>query len=348
MKLTIRYIVEHEQELWKSIRWSDKTPTCSCGSTDLYHCKDGRYKCKHCKKIFSDTSETIMKHSSLQKWQWLYVIFTLSTTRSISVRELAKHIGVSVTTSYKMLRKVRYYMGLDKISLTNIAIIDEAHLGAWANMSFRKKFKYMKEHGFMNPKDNTYTKHQIFAASSDKKEHIVCLVNEYNQCVIKHIRGQVNRRVIKTIIKDYKVSHVISDESRLYTNLPNCSVEQCNHSKGVWLTPNGNTTNPCENRFSWVKRIYECYHTHTSPNDLQLYLNQVAFKINHTGWTTEDIFTKLGKLCCSRHISQQGISEYLRETEIVNERQDIDPQLLEELLNNPMICSIEHKHKIYK
>ena len=79
---------------------------------------------------------------------------------------------------------------------------------------------------------------------------------------------------------------------------------------------------------------------------MQLYLNQVAFKINHTGWKTEDIFTKLGKLCCSRHISQQGISEYLRETEIVNERQEIDPQILD-LLDCGFVSKIEHKHKIY-
>lgn len=346
MRLNIKYIIDHEQEIWNSIRWNNATPTCSCGSTDVYHLSDGRFKCKHCRKVFSDTTNTIMMNSNLKKWQWLYAIFTLSTTRSISVRELSRHIGVSISTAHNMLRKVRYYMSKDQISMTNVAIIDEAHLGAWANMTLRKKFQYMRDNHFIGPNDKTYTKTQIFAASSDKKEHIVCLVNEHNQCVIRHIRGQVNHKVIKTLIKQYKVSHIVSDESKLYLNIPNTTVEQCNHSKGIWLTPTGKSTNPCENRFSWVKRIYNSYHTHTLADNLQLYLNQIAFKINHTAQPTETIFLKLGSLCCTEYISHKGITEYLRANELCNPREEIDPQILD-LLDSGFVSKIEHKHKVF-
>lgn len=346
MKLNVKYIVDHENELWKQIRWNE-TPVCQCGSTELYHLSDGRFKCKHCKKIFSDTTNTIAEHSNLKKWQWLYAIFVMTTTKSISVRELAKHISVSTKTAYNMIRKIRYYMSKEQISMTNIAIIDEAHIGAWSNMTLRKKFAYMKEHGFIDPKDNTYTKHQIFAASSHKKEHIVCMVNEFNQCIIKHIRGQINHKVIKTLIKQYKVSHIVSDESKLYLNIPNTTVEQCNHSKRVWLTKTGKSTNPCENRFSWVKRIYAGYHTHISADFLQLYLNQVAFKINNSKLTSEERFKKLGKLCCEEYISHKGIAEFLRATEIVNKPKEIDPQILE-VLNYDVIDKIEFNHKVFR
>ena len=347
MKLTVKYVIEHEQELWNSIRWDNATPTCTCGSQNLYKLSDGRFKCKCCKSVFSDTSNTIMKNSNLRKWQWLYAIFTLSTTRSISVREMSRHIGVSVSTAHKMLRKVRYYMSLDKIEMTNVAIIDEAHLGAWANMTLRKKFQYMRDNNFIGKNDKTYTKSQIFAASSDKKEHIVCLINEQNQCIIKHIRGQVNHKVMKTLIKQHNIKHIISDESKLYLNIPNTTVEQCNHSKGVWLTPNGNTTNPCENRFSWVKRIYNSYHTHTSADNLQLYLNQIAFKINHTGQPTEQVFLKLGRLCCTEYVSHTDITNYLRENELSNPREEIDPEILE-MLNWGFVEKVEHKQKVYR
>lgn len=151
MKLNIKYIIDHEQEIWNSIRWQNSNPTCSCGSTEVYHLSDGRFKCKHRRKVFSDTSNTIMMNSNLKKWQWLYAIFTLSTTCSISVRELSRHIGVSISTAHNMLRKVRYYMIKDQISMTNVAIIDEAHLGAWANMTLRKKFQYMRDNHFIAP-----------------------------------------------------------------------------------------------------------------------------------------------------------------------------------------------------
>ena len=345
MKLSVKYIIEHEQELWQKIRWNS-VPTCQCGSTHLYVLKDGRFKCKHCKKIFSDVSNTIAQNSNLKKWQWLYAIFVMSTLKSISVRELANYISVSNMTAHRMLRKIRYYMSKDKISMTNVVIMDEAHIGGWSYMPLRKKFAYMKQHGFMDPKDNTYTKSQIFAASSHKKEHIVCMVNEANKCIIRHIRGQVSKKVIRQLIKEYSIKHIISDESKLYQDIPNTSVEQCNHSKGVWLTKSGKSTNPCENRFSWTKRIYN-YMTHTSPNELQLYLNQIAFKINHSNWTTEDKFKKLGKLCCEEYISHKGIAEFLRATEIVNKPKEIEPGVLE-MLDCPFVEKIEFNHKIFR
>lgn len=347
-RINAKYILDNEQELWTKVRWSGGKPVCKCGHDDLYKLSDGRFKCKHCRRVFSDTTDTIAQHSNLAKWQWLYMIFTLSVQRSISVRETAKQIGVSITTAHRMLRKIRYYMSKEQISMGNVALIDEAHLGAWSKMRYSKKFDYMRKNKFMDPKTKRYTKSQIYAASSDKKEHIVCLVNEYNQCVIKHIRGQVNHRVVKTIIKQYNVSHIVSDESKLYLNIPNTTVEQCNHSKNVWLTPNGNTTNPVENRFSWVKRIYNSYHTHTSADNLQLYLNQIAFKINHTGQSPEVVFNILGSLCCSEYISHSDITQYLRDNEIVNKPKEIDQYLLDELLNNPYVRSIEYNHKRYK
>ena len=185
MKLSVKYIIEHEQELWQKIRWNS-VPVCQCGSTHLYVLKDGRFKCKHCKKIFSDVSNTIAQNSNLKKWQWLYAIFVMSTLKSISVGELAKHISVSITTAHRMLRKIRYYMSKDNFNRTDFAIIDEAHIGAWANMKFSKKFEYMKEHGFMDPVSHTYTKSQILAASSHKKEHILSIINADNKCVLQH------------------------------------------------------------------------------------------------------------------------------------------------------------------
>ena len=142
------------------------------------------------------------------------------------------------------------------------------------------------------------------------------------------------------------MSHIVSDESKLYLNIPNTTVEQCNHSKGVWLTPTGKSTNPCENRFSWVKRIYNSYHTHTSADNLQLYLNQIAFKINHSNQPTESVFLKLGNLCCTQYISHKGITEYLRANELCNPREEIDPQILG-LLDCGFVSKVEHKHKIY-
>ena len=84
-------------------------------------------------------------------------------------------------------------------------------------------------------------------------------------------------------------SHIISDESHLYRGIKGVT-EQSNHSKHIYMTAGGHTSNPCENRFSWVKRIVGAYHTHTSERYLQLYLNQIIFKMNNRDLTATEIY----------------------------------------------------------
>ena len=47
------------------------------------------------------------------------------------------------------------------------------------------------------------------------------------------------------------------------------------------MTKGGHTSNACENRFSWVKRIISGYHTRVTEKYLQLYLNQRMFMVNN-------------------------------------------------------------------
>ena len=116
MKLNIIYISKNADQLWKSIRWTESTPHCKCGCDNLYRTADGRYKCKKCGYTFSDTSNTILQNSKLGKDKWLCAIFMLCSQKSISVRELASTIGVSKSSAWLMLQKIRSYMNLDNAS----------------------------------------------------------------------------------------------------------------------------------------------------------------------------------------------------------------------------------------
>ena len=87
--------------------------------------------------------------------------------------------------------------------------------------------------------------------------------------------------------------------------------------------------------------------THTTANDLQLYLNQIAFKINNNRKSLTDVFDTLGRLCCTEYISHNGITNWLRQNEIVNEPVEIDSGILE-MLDFGFVDKIEHKHKIYR
>jgi hypothetical protein len=199
-------------------------------------------------------------------------------------------------------------MSLDDVDLTGIACMDEAHIGGWSGMHLKKKIEYMVENNYMKAGER-YNKKAILSASSQKKQHILCGVNANGKSKATHIRGQITKDIVKQFVSQNGITHIISDESPLY-RFKGVTTEQCNHSKHIYMTSSGHTSNPCENRFSWIKRIVGAYHTHTSEKYLQLYLNQILFKINNKDLTATARFLKLGKLCCQEYISYKDVKQF--------------------------------------
>lgn len=347
MKIDLSYIIRNENTLWNSIRWG-VNPVCKCGCSDLYRTSDGRYKCKDCGYTFSDTANTLLQNSKLPKWKWLYAIYTLSAQRSISVRELAGMISVSKSSAWLMLQKIRYYMSLDKVDMSGVVCLDEAHIGGWQGMHLNKKMEYLRKHHYLPEGEKHYTKQQILAASSEKKQHILCGVNAEGKAQVTHIKGQITKDIIKQVVKQNGITHIISDESMLYRGIKGVTTEQSNHSKHIFITEGGHTSNPCENRFSWVKRIVGCYHTHTADKYLQLYLNQIIFKMNNKNLSVQDRFLKLGGLCCTKYVSNKDVQNFdYTEGLYYPVKDEIDWDEVVRSMGG-LAVSIEHKHKIYR
>lgn len=114
------------------------------------------------------------------------------------------------------------------------------------------------------------------------------------------------------------------------------------------MTAGGHTSNPCENRFSWVKRIVGAYHTHTSEKYLQLYLNQIIYKINDKDLSVEDRFNKLGRLCCKKYISNREVVNF-DYTKTINypvvNKVDWDEVVR---MSGGLIYQIEERSRIYR
>jgi hypothetical protein len=113
------------------------------------------------------------------------------------------------------------------------------------------------------------------------------------------------------------------------------------------MTESGHTSNPCENRFSWVKRIVGCYHTHTSERYLQLYLNQIIFKMNNKDLSVAERFMKLGGLCCQQYVSHKDILKYDYTDGMCYPK--VDEVDWDEIVDSfgGLVTKIEHKHKVY-
>ena len=154
--------------------------------------------------------------------------------------------------------------------------------------------------------------------------------------------------IIKQVVKQNGITHIISDESQLYRGIKGVTTEQSNHSKHIFMTEGGHSSNPCENRFSWVKRIVGCYHTHTADKYLQLYLNQIIFKMNNKNLSVQDRFLKLGGLCCTKYISNKDVQNFDYTEGLYYPV--VDDTDWNEVVRSfgGLVVSIESKHKIYK
>lgn len=312
--LNIPYIVKNADSLWKKIRWSatNGIPTCSCGCQDTYKLSDGRYKCKECGKIFSDRTGTLLHHSKLSVEIWLIALFKFANISECSAIDLQKECGVNYKTAYMMLQKLRYLVGKQELSLSGICRVDEAYIGAeWKNVHFNKKMSYMRDNGFLEKDSKRYTKHQLLSAVSAKKFHIVSLTDENNITRIIHTPNPIDKRIIESIIFDKKnnITELVTDESNLYKYI-GIPVHQSNHSKHIFMTEEGFTSNIAENRFSWVKRKWNGVFTHTSEKYLQLYLNQRQFNHNNTGKSVEERFFTLMGLCTTNTITCREVFNF--------------------------------------
>lgn len=104
--------------LLEQIRWGGKPKCPYCHSTNATAYKnEHRYHCNECFTSYSVTVGTLFHktHVELQKW-FLAIHLVLNSPKSISVRQLAKEIGVNKNTASYMIERI------------NKAIFEEAEL----------------------------------------------------------------------------------------------------------------------------------------------------------------------------------------------------------------------------
>lgn len=347
--ININYIIENADQIWNGLRWKEGIHCPECDCEEYYRLGDGRYKCKDCGRIFSDTTGTLLHHSKVEKWKWLWCIWKMSTGKGLSNIELSKDLGVNVKTAWMMQQKVRLLMEEKDIKLEGIVCIDELHVGGWQGMHFGKKWKYMKENHFIPNNSSWYNKKDILAASSKKKEIVIGMVDGKGRTRLVHVPNPVNKDLIKQVLDRYTngPEMLVSDESSLYKHL-GLRVEQSNHSKGWFMSKGGYTSNPVENRFSWAKRKIQGIYTHTSQKYLQLYLNQIAWSASHKDEGPMERFEDLLYTCTRAHVRTKDVLTYepfldWAYEDVYGKELELANEILDEC---SIIEAIETKHKV--
>ncbi len=95
--------------LLEQVRWGGKPKCPYCESTNFRKLKnERRYQCNECFTSYSVTVGTLFHktHVDLQKW-FIAIHLVLNSQEGISVRQLAKEIGVNKNTAHYMIERIQ-------------------------------------------------------------------------------------------------------------------------------------------------------------------------------------------------------------------------------------------------
>ncbi len=133
----------------RKIRWQDSVPACpNCGAKGkrIGEIKTRRMlRCKDCRKQFSSRLGTVFESSKIPLDKWFLTVWLVANCKNgVSSYEVARDIGVTQTTAWFMLHRIRAAMeveGIDKFD--GPAEADASYVGGKAKNMHRRKREMM-------------------------------------------------------------------------------------------------------------------------------------------------------------------------------------------------------------
>ena len=294
-RLTLKQLQEQPEKIFHELRWKNGVYCPKCGSVTI-HTRDDQHRCCDCDNRFSDRSGTIFHSCKLSTYQILTAIyFFISNTRGISSYQLARHIGVTQFTAWRLLTKLRSAIHTD-LQLSGNIIIDELYLGGQAK--FKPLHKKLPEHIIpiyksLSPKQLKTT---ILEYASHQKMPTIGIIGDEHSVfgrksvVLRYMEDAVSKVNIQKLIIPLltRPTRLITDHSMLYPALAkslDVPHSVCDHGEYTYASPDGFSSSQVEGLFSQVRRMFSGTYTICSRKHLQKYLDECALRYNMRGYT---------------------------------------------------------------
>ena len=314
-------IIADPLRYFKRLRWHGEVACPECGSVHVYDGCQG-YICADCGHRFSDTSGTIFHATKLPLVKWLLALYYLiKSPRGISSYTLARFIGVTQPTAWRMLKQLRSVMPMDEPS--GEITIDEVWIGP--------KFKFIHNTRKRQLTQRTGLRGKNLADSL--KHPIIGIYGEHNHskfarslCLVP-LHTPYNKSTVKSQFLEHTrgVTHITSDDTSLYDDAAQClKVPQSknSHSMGYYKAPDGRSSNRIENVFTHLRQTYSTY-LHVSKKYLQSYLNTFAFRYLYRGLDFGEICLMTPEIRDLREqlrLQEEQFQEQLRQQEQLQEQ----------------------------
>ena len=199
-------------------RWSDGDVVCPyCGG---HHCvvrKDGKFRCKHCRKNFSCLVGTIFENTKLPLIKWFVAMYLISShKKGVSSHQLSRDIDVTQATAWYMLQKIRLlFPQSDAEAFDGTVECDEVYIGG------KEKWKHKSMRTPHTQGRSTVTKTPVFGMMERSEIENENGEFEHMSYVHAFVVENTNKATLQPIIQQFveEGSTVITDELGAYNGL---------------------------------------------------------------------------------------------------------------------------------
>ena len=274
------------RELLESVRWPDGAVCPHCKGTKIYRLtpkleskrpgRKGLWKCGACRKQFSVTVGTIFESSHIPLNKWVMAVYIMcASKKGVSALQLQRMLKpLTYKSAWFMCHRLRHAMTQSPLvdMLTGTVELDETYIGGKAKNMHRAKGGKLGGRG-------TAGKPPIFA-----------LVERGGQLLGMNtatVTGDNLKRIVRQHVAPE--ARIMTDEHGAYTGLDRefAGHEVVAHSRGEYVRGDAHT-NTLEGAFSLFKRQIVGAHHHVSPQHLDRYWDEFAWKYNRRGASEGD------------------------------------------------------------
>jgi len=230
-----------------------------CHKTGFYKVSNRKcYACAWCGYQIHPLANTIFHKSSTSLHHWFFAIFLMSTSKNgVSAKEIERQLGVTYKTAWRIQRQIRKLMKSSKDMLSGTVEIDDSYIGG--------KYKGKRGRG------------------SENKIPVIGMVERKGKVRAETVNDLKKKTVSPIINKNIeKQSIVYTDEFLSYANISKYGFNHDVIKHRIKQYVRGKVhTNTIEDFWSQLKRsLHGTYHS-VSPQHLQLYVDEFAYRYNH-------------------------------------------------------------------
>ena len=221
----------------------------------------GYYECGECRKVFTVRTGTVMERSHISLQNWLIAFYLDVTSRKgISSMQLSKHLGITQRSAWFMLGRIRTAAERGVGLLGGVVEADATYIGG------REATKHE-------------SKKQNLGRGTIGKTPVLGLRSRSGK-VIARVLPDTKKETVHAVLNEMleEDALLVTDEHTAYngTKFQHRSV---NHSAKEY-SRGGIHTNGIESVWAVLKRAYQGIFHGFSTKHLQLYVNEVVFRLN--------------------------------------------------------------------